>query len=241
MTKVGNSHRFRRRRTVIAAAGAGATAAAIATFAAPTATLASFTDQAFGEAMFSTSTFGFQSSATGDPDSFTDHSLLDRLTILGAASGTAVFTTPISLQPGESAFAPVFLRTTPGTTSNVTVRVSAPAKGAGTDDALWGAQGQTGYITYAARALPADNQSACNPDVFSVPMGVGLYGAGTNGTDNVPLTTPPPTTTFELVAETPATHMVCFRFTLSSTVISGSPSSNGQAINPIWAFNGSGT
>jgi len=200
----------------------------------PTDTMAYYIDDIWAKgAGLTASKFGIQSSLTAT-GTFSDSAK----ELTGSiAPGTVAFTTPISLNPGMTSYAPVYLRTSPGTSRAATVSTSAAARRAGavSNDALWNT-----YVTYAARAVPITTSAVCNAAVFSAtPQGALLYGSGTGATADVALASVASTATFPLSPNGGSTYMVCFRFSLNSTVTSGAPTgTNGASVFPVWTFTG---
>lgn len=240
MTGSGKVRRLRL-KGAITAVGVGAAAIAIGTLAAPTETLASFADNVWAGGQFSTGKFGLQTSLTANgPFSDGPKDLMGSTT-----PGTVSFSTPIALAPGATSYAPVYLRTSEGTTTNATVGISTAAQRPGmtSNSALWGTTSPIapGFITYAARAVPVPNHTSppqCGSGVFSTPTSTWLFGNGTNNPSNVALSTASTATqTFPLSAAATSTYMVCFRFALASSV-TGTTSANGASVYPVWTFTG---
>lgn len=205
----------------------------------PTETVASFADDVWAKtAELTASQFRIQSSlAVSGP--YTDHTAGSPLDLPGSTSpGTVTFATPIALTPGATSYAPVYLRTSPGTAKNATVSTSTAAKRSGvtSNDALWGSTSApvtAGFVTYAARVVPTTTSSTCNATVWSSSQGTELY-AGSSA-----LSAAAPAATFTLTAGAASTQMVCFRFTLASNVATMAPAgTNGASVHPVWTFTG---
>ena len=206
--------RSRTRRAFLASAGVGAVAVA-AVVAGPTETVAGFTDSIFAGGGLSASSFGIQSSAVFDDSGFDDHS----------DPPVAMVTTPVTVAPGGTSYAPVYLRTTTGTGLAATVSMSQPAPGS-SNSTLWNT-----YIQYRAKAIAADSGTTCNAALLNAGGGTHIVNAGTTLA-----ATPPSLPSFDLQAKGGDKVMVCFEFTLLSDVVTGAPSANGQSVTPTWTF-----
>lgn len=230
MTDTGPLRRLRSRRVALVAAVAGAAGVAAATFSAPMETVATFADDVWAGAGLTAGGFGIQSAEQFN-GTYSQTSPEHPFLFTGSsAPGTVEFTTPIALQPNAVSYARVFLRTTPGTTKNASVTLKPPTMRGGAesnDPELWNQ-----YVTYGARAVLSNGATHCD-DVFSRNEGALLYPNGTklSSTSNAASTIP-------LAGAAGDQFMVCFRFTLDSGVVAGSPSSNGKSVNPMWEFNG---
>ena len=237
MIRNGTPRLARSTRVILAGLGAGAAAVALTSVAEPTETLAAFADDVLVGAGFSTGRFGLETSLTGADGTFGDGT---RNLVGSTAPGTVAFSTPISLGPGGTSYAPVYLRTSPDTTGNALVSISSAAKRSGgdfpTNDALWGATStpaKPGFITYSARALPATASTTCNADVWNDAGATQLFAPGSA------LSAPAPKVTLELAAAGGSTVMVCLRFSLDAHVATAAPSgTNGAAVHPVWTFTG---
>lgn len=239
MTMTGRFHRLTSRRLALAAAGVGAAVVATVSVLGPTETVASFADDVWARTTgFTASQFRIQSSLTAS-GTYADNTAVNPLELPGSTTpGTVAFSTPIALAPGATSYAPVYLRTSPGTAKNAVVSISTAAKRSGvtSNDALWGttvAPITPGFITYAARAVPTTTSSTCNATVWSSSQGTELY-AGSSA-----LSAAAPAATFTLASAAGSTHMVCFRFTLASNVATAAPAgTNGASVYPVWTFTG---
>lgn len=205
----------------------------------PTETVATFADDVWAKTSdLTASQFGIQSSlAVSGP--YGDHTAGSPLDLPGSTDpGTVAFATPIALTPGATSYAPVYLRTSPGTAKNATVSISAAAKrpGVTSNDALWGSTSApvtAGFVTYSARVVPTTTSSTCNATVWSSSQGTQLYA------DNSALSATAPAATFTLTSAPRSTQMVCFRFTLAPNVASVAPAgTNGASVYPLWTFTG---
>lgn len=237
-------NRLRIRRVALAAGGVGAALVAVFSAIGPTETTASFADDVWSKAGFTAATsssFKLQSSLTAERN-YSDNGAGSPLELPGGPTGVT-FSTPISLTPGATSFAPVYLRTSQASAKGATVGISTAAKRSGvtSNSDLWGTTTTAGYITYAARAVPVPIPSSpptCGSSVFSPPSGTWLFGAGTNNASNVALSTAAtPAQTFTLNSAGSSTYMVCFRFTLASGV-TATPAANGASVYPVWTFTG---
>lgn len=197
-------------------ASAGAVAVVVvAAVAAPTETVAGFTDSIFAGGGLSASSFGVQSSAVFDDSGFDDH----------VDDPVAMVTTPVTVAPGGTSYAAVYLRTNPGTDQAARVSMSQPEIGSSNSD-LWNT-----YIEYHAKAVAADSGTTCDTALFDAGVGTQIVNSGTTLAG-----TPPSLPTFDLGANGGVKVMVCFEFALLSSVVTGAPSANGQSVNPTWTF-----
>lgn len=231
MASTGLPHRLKSRRLLIAAAGVGAAVLVALSAVGPSETVASFADNVWSRTTgLSASQFGIQSSTTLN-GTYADYAAESPLELPGSSNpGTVDFSTPIALTPGATAYAPVYLRTSPGTAKNATVSISAAAKRSGitSNESLWNT-----HVTYAARVVPTTTSANCNATVWSSSQGSSLYPPGSA------LSSPAPATTFTLSSAPTSRYMVCFRFTLASNVATAAPAgTNGASVYPVWTFTG---
>lgn len=206
--------RSRTRRAFLASAGVGAVAVG-AVVAGPTETVAGFTDSIFAGGRLSASSFGIQSSAVFDDSGFDDHT----------DAPVAMVPTPVAVAPGGTSYAPVYLRTTPGSSLAATVSMSQLGQGA-FHAALWNT-----YIQYRAMAVTAQSGTTCNAALFTAGGGTQIVNAGTTLAG-----TPSSLPTFDLDANGSEKVLVCFEFHLLPGVVTGAPSANGQSVTPTWTF-----
>lgn len=140
-----------------------------------------------------------------------------------------MFSSPLSLIPGQTDHAHFFIQTTSVSTAATVLMAPAgdtPAPGT-SESALW-----TSFIEYQTRVVDAAEHSDCSADVFdATPQGEVLVPAG-SGLDYTP------TQTFDLLPRGDSTMMVCFQFTLRSSAATADPSVNGTTIEPVWTFTG---
>lgn len=214
MTAPGAYRRKGARRALLATAGVGAVVVAT-TVAAPTETIAAFRDDVFAGAGFSAGAFGIQSSAVFDDSGFGDH----------VENPVAMVTTPVTLAPGGTSYAHVYLRTIPNSEFDATVSLAKPKNESAGGEALWDT-----HIMYRAIAVSADSSTTCNRDLLAGPGGTPIVNpASTLGG------TPSGLPAFRLPALGGKT-MACFEFTLDPSVVTEAPEANGRSVTPTWTF-----
>lgn len=225
MTEPGSSHRLRSRRVALTAAGTGAAVVAAMAIWGPTDTLASFGDDVWAGSWFGTGTFGIESSLEQN-GAYANHSEAEPLVLN--------FGTAISLMPGETAYEALYLRRTERepTADHAVVSVSGPSGAEQSWDALWDE-----HITFRARVAPATGTTSCNSSSMNSnnPFWTDLYTSGTLAAparvEDATFTIGPRIDGFPGFTGDP--YIVCFEFSLSGNVDSGS---NGQSVYPVWTF-----
>lgn len=230
MTQPSTSNRLRSHRIKLAAAGMGLTLVASAVVATPTETIAAFTDNVWAGSWFiGTSTFGIESSLKYGED-YTSHP---------DDSSALEFGPSISLLPGQTEYAGLFIKRAPNTNDHALVHVSGPTQGTGTSNLLW----ESPHLSFLAKYAPAATTGAenasdrCGPDIHTNPAFEDLYTSGT-------FPSPNPDTNASFTLGEPVgglpngePYIVCFEFTLDDDVVTGPAAVNGQTIRPIWSFN----
>lgn len=201
-------------------------------------TLAAFVDPEYAGSPFNVSTFGIEGSVTpGGADGYADHATATSpATMVGStAPGTVAFTSSIALSPGQTAYAPLHLRATTGSSApSITMSAAAQRSSPASDAGLWGSGTTTGAITYGVRVVDRSVSTTCSSTTFSSNQGAVLLTPGSR------MTAPPATFTLPAAtANAPGTaRMVCFAFSLASNAATTVPASNGKAIYPYWTFTG---
>lgn len=130
-----------------------------------------------------------------------------------------------AVAPGGTSYAPVYLRTIPGTGLAATVSMSRPEQG-DSNSALWNT-----YIQYRAMAVAAGSGTTCNVALFTAGGGTQIVNSGTTLAG-----TPSSLPTLDLDANGSDKVMVCFEFTLLPGVVTEAPGANGQSATPTWTF-----
>lgn len=224
MTEPGTLRRLRSRRIALAAAGIGAAVIAAGTVVAPTETIAAFTDNVWASAGFGAGSFGVESSSAWDGD-YKNHS--ESPLVLN-------FDTPITLTPGEVAYAGFYIKRTSGTDDYADVTVSGPVSEPDIEKALW-----SSHLTFLAKAAPAPSaDTVCDANIHDVSSEwEPLYNSGSFASPQQPA----PDAGFRLgEGSTEFTdgepYMVCFEFTLDPNVVTAAPEANGESVNPTWTF-----
>lgn len=225
MTENGFLRRLKSRRVALVAAGAGAAVIVAATVAVPTGTVASFVDEVWAGEGFSAGTFSGIESSQSRTGTY----------VKTSESGPLQLTTPISLVPGETAYAAVYLQRTDRepTDPHAVVSISGPTGADESWDSLWNT-----HITFRAKAAPATGTTSC--DRSSSEYWTELYESSKLATPQRSVDAEGNDTTFTLGQlfegssfYTGDPYIVCFGFTLSENADSGS---NGKSVYPVWTF-----
>lgn len=215
-------------RRVIAGLAGTAVLAGTALAVLPEETVAAFTDNVWaGAGGFEAAMFGFGVEGSLNGSTWGDHSTMESAMELegSTAPGTVQFATPISLYPGRTSYAPLWLRTaTESGAAEVSMTAAQRQPTPSSHATLW-----DNYVTYSVRAIASS--VSCGPTVFSETQGTELVVSST-------LKSGTPATAFTLPAGAEDPVQMCFSFTLSNDVINGDSSANGQAVYPYWTFTG---
>lgn len=237
MTSTGTPRRPWSRRIAVSLAVVAAGAIAL-TSTTTSDTLASFADDVWAKSTGAFTAARFDIEGSVNNADFSDHVDISGASELRGSPNpaTVTFATPIVVRPGETAYAPLYLRTKSTSVAASRVSVSAAQKqpSPASDQRLWDT-----YFTYGARVVPADAPTTCNATVFSESRGTALYPQPSS------MNAPAPTATFTLGANGSSTVMVCFAFSLNASVANaatatppGYPDGNGKLIYPYWTFTG---
>lgn len=206
------------RRAALAAAGGLGLVLALAGVS-QTETVAAFADSVWAGGTFNVAEIVDLESSRELAQEFADHD---------SENALEMFSTPLSLVPGQTEYAHFYIRTTDNSAA-ATVSMSsannAPSSGT-PGSALWAT-----YIKYGARAVDASADPACSAVFGANPLGTVLVpseaGLGTT-----------PTVPFDLPAVGENTIKVCFEFSLLNSAVTANPSVNGATVEPTWTFTG---
>lgn len=226
--------RMRSRRVALASAGLGAALVAAPITQGSTETIAAFTDSVFASAGFSAGKFGVQTSLTNIDSDYSDHSG-NPLVLHEEGEDGFTFTPPIAVSPGGISYAGFYIRRTPETEDLADVTISLPARDDNSSETLW-----NNYLTYSVHYAPAAEagEARCSHiDSAPGPSGWQDLVASRSFGNSTPLSNGT-FTLGELATESADGDplIVCFRFALDSSIVTGSPSANGQSVYPTWTF-----
>lgn len=214
----GSPSRPRARRAAVAAAGGLGLVLALAGVS-QTETVAAFADSVWAGGTFNVAEVVDLESSPELNGTFADHD---------SENALELFSTPLSLVPGQTKYAHFYIRTS-GLSTAATVSMSsatnAPAASA-PEIALWAT-----YIKYGALAVDANADPDCGTAFSANPQGTVLVQSG-SGLGSAP------SATFDLLATGENTIRVCFEFSLLGSAVTASPSVNGASIEPTWTFTG---
>lgn len=193
---------------------------------------ASFVDNVWSSASFTAATLSIEESA--DNAVWTNQSTTSSPLFLRSGRTQLSVAVPLDLQPGVETFVPVYLRTSAGTVSStgaVDLAMSAAQqlRGQSSNAELWDT-----YIAYRARFFQT---APATCDATTLTTGTEVIAAQSHMN-----TAPTPTAaTLQLTTgadpATPGTAaMVCFGFTLDSTIATAAPHTAQQSIYPYWTF-----
>ena len=214
----GSPSRPRARRAAVAAAGGLGLVLALAGVS-QTETVAAFASSVWAGGTFNVAEVVDLESSPELNGTFADHD---------GENALEMFSTPLSLVPGQTKYAQFYIRTSSlSIDSTVSMSTASNAPTAGTpESALWGT-----YIRYGARAVEANADPDCSTAFGASPQGTLLVQSG-SGLGSVPAAS------FDLLATGDNTIKVCFEFSLRDSAVTASPSVNGASIEPMWTFTG---